>query len=81
MAKAAVKEKATRVKSEELDAQILKFMRRGKEYTSREVVEGLGREPGNKEGQPVVKRLHALVEAKKIKQVPNEKNGYSWKLA
>lgn len=61
-----------------LQGEILSFMRKGKEYTSREVVEGLGRTPGNAEGQPVVNQLHKLVEDKKVKNVASEGRGFSW---
>ena len=62
-----------------LQSEILSFMRKGNEYTSREIVEGLGRIPGNAEGQPVVNQLHKLAEEKKVKNVANEgKRGFSW---
>ena len=47
--------KAVRTTRDELIALIVKFMRKGKAYSSREVVEGLKREPGSAGGGPVVK--------------------------
>ena len=84
-AKAAAKESGekkerTSKQREELISQITKFMRKGKVYTSREVVEGLGRTPGNTEGQPVVNALKAMLEAGTVKQAPAEegKRGQRW---
>ena len=58
-------------------AEILSFMRKGKAYTSREVVEGLGREPGNKGGGPVVSQLKKLATEGIVIQGEGEK-GYTW---
>jgi hypothetical protein len=77
--KPAKKSDRPRVTAEELDKEILKFMKGGKEYSSREVVEGLGRTPGSAQGGPVVRRLAALVEAKSVKNVSSEgKRGQVW---
>ncbi len=79
--KAPVKKKAAaakapakrdRVTTEEVEAQIVKVMRKGKNYTSREVVEALGRTPGSQEGGPVVRTLKRMVDEKKVKHGPNE---------
>lgn len=68
-----------RITSKEIETQVLKFMRKGKQYTSRQVVEGLGRKPGQLEGGPVVNVLKRLVDEKVIKHAPNEgKAGYAW---
>ena len=55
-----------------LEAAIIKFMRKGKEYTSRQVVEGLGRTPGGKEGGPVINVLKRMTEEGVVKQVLSE---------
>ena len=64
----------------ELVAQITKFMRKGKTYTSREIVEGLGRTPGSKEGGPVVAALKFMVEQGTMKFAPpaEGQRGQSW---
>jgi hypothetical protein len=76
------KEKTTRKSREstkELEGLIIKFLRKGKEYTSRQVVEGLGRKPGGKEGGPVVNILKRLAEDKVVKYGPDEEvRGYVW---
>jgi hypothetical protein len=65
--------------SKEIEAQVLKFMRKGKEYSSREVVEGLDRTPGQKEGGPVINVLKRLAVEKVVKYAANEgKAGYAW---
>jgi hypothetical protein len=77
--KSAKKASRPRVMAADLQATILKFMKAGKEYTSREIVEGLGRTPGSAEGGPVVRNLHAMVEAKTVKAVSAEdKRGQVW---
>jgi hypothetical protein len=61
----------------ELTESILKFMEAGKTYSSREIVEGLGREPGQKGGGPVVNCLTRLMSDGKV--VGEKKpNGYVW---
>lgn len=62
-----------------MQAEIRKFMRKGKPYTSREVVEGLGRTPGAKEGGPVVRELKRMEEAGEVKHANDEDyGGYVW---
>lgn len=83
MAKAAeTKAKSSRAPSaaaSELRKKVLGFMRKGKEYTSREIVEGVGRTPGAKEGGPVIRLLKTLVEEKVVRHAPNEGGrGQSW---
>lgn len=86
--KATSKKKATtkkkvaakkRTSGADLQKKILSFMRKGKAYTSREVVEGLGRKPGAKEGGPVVRQLHKLAADDQVKHGPDEGHrGYVW---
>lgn len=74
-------EKAERNKpvSDALQAEILKFMRKGKEYTSREIVVGVGRKPGSAGGGPVVRILKELVKAKQVAYASAEgKKGMCW---
>lgn len=69
-----------RISSSELQAQIVKFMAKNKEYSSRAIVEGLGRKPGAAQGGPVVRALHALEEAHVVKELDLEEyRGKSWK--
>jgi hypothetical protein len=80
-AKASTNGEATngRTTSKDLEKLILKFMRKGKQYSSREVVEGLGRKPGQLGGGPVVNVLKRLAEEKVVTSAPNEgKAGYAW---
>ena len=63
----------------ELRKQLVTFMRKGKEYSSREVVLGLNRTPGQKEGGPVVNALKRMEEEGLVQRVSSEtKRGYSW---
>lgn len=72
--------------SAEIQAALLKIMKKGKTYTSRDLVLALGRTPGQKEGGPVVNRLKAMKAAGIVKEEPlteglNARGGYAWKLA
>lgn len=50
-------------------------------HTSRAVVLGLGRTPGQKQGQPIVNALHALMAAGLVAKVPNAHyRGNTWAL-
>jgi hypothetical protein len=78
VAKKSVKKAAP--KKEDLCNQIMSFMRKGKDYSSREIVVGLDRTPGAAEGNPVVRALKSLVEQKLIKHAPKTdgKRGTIW---
>lgn len=70
----------------ELYLQIVKFMKKGKPYTTRDIVVGLGRTPGNAGGGPVVRELKKLEAEKKVTYASGEavegfKTGYVWTLA
>ena len=70
-----------RVKASDLQKEVLAFMKKGKAYTSREVVVGLNRTPGGKEGGPVVNLLKKLnKQAPKLVTIENNEGyaGYVW---
>lgn len=56
-----------RVTASDLDGQILKFTKAGTPYSSREIVEGSGALPDQLRSGPVVHRLRALADEKKVK--------------
>jgi hypothetical protein len=71
--------RATRTDTTELQNQILKFMKKGHDYSSREIVVGLGRTPGGKEGGPVVNHLKLMVEDGRVAYGSTEgKRGNVW---
>lgn len=75
--KPKVKVKAT----SSLQDEALAFMKKGQKYRTRDVVEGLGRTPGQKEGQPVTNALKALAVAGKITDLTNgngARGAYAW---
>lgn len=80
-AKPAKKTPVDRAKpvSDAIRNDIVKFMRKGKEYTSREIVEGVGREPGPAGGGPVVRILKELVAERLVAHANAEgKRGQCW---
>jgi hypothetical protein len=69
----------TSPQTQELRKKILSFMKKGKEYSSRQVVEGVGRTPGGKEGGPVVRQLQQLAEERVVKHASTEgTRGFNW---
>lgn len=80
MAKASSKpEQKQGTKTAEIRSRVLSFMRKGKEYGSRDIVLGIGRTPGATQGGPVIRVLHSLVEEGLVKYSANEgKRGFRW---
>ncbi|MBI3840330.1 MAG: DUF3883 domain-containing protein [Planctomycetia bacterium] len=77
---------------DELAAQILAYMAcdkgsqaGGTLYTTRDIVVGLGRVPGAKEGDPVLTQLHKMADEHPARVIrhpkgSNDYSGYSWQL-
>lgn len=79
---AKVKAEAAKPKKEaekvSLSAQILKLMRKGKTYPSRDIVVAMGREPGSK-GQTIVNCLKKMADQGLVTKTPDDNGrGYKW---